>query len=233
MDTLFTVLRSGAVVNFALVIVGTGIGLLLRKGLSEKIKDTLIKGMALCVFYIGISGLFDKEIKPLVMILSVAVGAVFGEWIDLDHAVNRLGAFVERKMGGADGKIAEGFVGATLLFCVGAMTVVGSIESGLSGDNTTLYSKSVIDAISGMAMASALGFGVMLSAVPVLMIEGGLTLLAVAVKPVLTAEIITQMSAVGSLLIIAIAFNMLGITKIKVMNLIPAILLPIVFCIFM
>ncbi|MCQ2450297.1 MAG: DUF554 domain-containing protein [Clostridia bacterium] len=233
MDTIKTVLISGAVVNFVLVILGAGIGLLLRKGFSERIKDTLIKGMSLCVVYVGVSGLFDGGIKPLVMILSVAIGAVIGEWFDLDKQVNRLGKWVEHKMGGNDGKIAEGFVTATLLFCIGAMTVVGSIDSGISGDNTTLYSKSVIDAIAGMALASSLGFGVMLSAIPVLVLEGGLTLLAVAVKPLLNGDVILQMSAVGSLLIIAIALNMMEVTKIKVMNILPAIFLPLLFCTFM
>ncbi len=234
-EALKHILFSGAVVNFFLVIVGAGVGLLFRKGFPEKVKDTLMKAMSLCVLYVGISGLLSDGIKPLVMILSVAVGAVLGEWLDLDRQVNRLGAFVERKMGGANGTIAEGFVSATLLFCIGAMTIVGSINSGISGDNTVLYSKSVIDAISGMALASALGVGVLLSAVPVLVLEGGLTLLAVFISPWLSGngDVITQISAVGSLLIIAIAMNMMGVTKIKVMNILPAVLLPPVFCLFL
>ena len=143
---------------------------------------------------------------------------------------------IEKKFKKGDsqsGKIAEGFVSATLLFCVGAMTVVGSIDSGISGDNTTLYSKSVIDLITSAVLASSLGFGVVLSCLGVLAIEGTLTLLAVAVQPVLTAQVVAHMSVIGSLLIISLALNLLNVTKIKVMNIIPAIFIPIALCLFM
>ena len=226
------VLLSGAVVNFVLVILGSLAGLLLKKGIPEKVRDTLMKGMALCVLYIGITGLFEDGARIIVIIISVAVGTIIGELLDLDRRVNNLGKRVENAFNkkGGNTKIAEGFVTATLLFCVGAMTVVGSIDSGLSGDNSTLYSKSVIDCISAIAFTSALGVGVMFSAIPVLVIEGGLTLLARLISPILTGEIISQMSIIGSMLIIALSFNMTGFTKIKVMNCIPAIFLPILFC---
>lgn len=223
---------SGAVINFFLVIAGSLVGLLFRKGIPDRIKDALMKGMALCVLYIGISGLFENDVKILVIIISFALGAVIGELIDLDRCVNRLGQRLESGLNrnGGSTKISDGFVTATLLFCVGAMTVVGSIDSGISGDNATLYSKALIDGISAIAFTSSLGIGVMLSAAPVLIIEGGLTLLAAAVQPVLTGTVITQMSVIGSLLIIAISFNMLEITKIKVMNYLPAIFLPVLLC---
>lgn len=226
---------SGAVVNCVLVIIGAAVGVLLRKGIPERVKDTLVKGMALCVLYIGVSGIIDSAIKPLVVIVSIALGAVIGELLDLDRMINRLGEKIEKRFNKGEKKvqITEGFVSATLLFCVGAMTVVGSIDSGISNDNTTLYSKSLIDAISAIPMASALGIGVMLSSIPILIIEGALTLLAVVVKPILTADNIVQMSAVGSLLIIAISLNMMGLTKIKVMNLLPAVFLPLALCLFM
>jgi len=229
------ILLSGAVVNCVLVIVGAAVGVLLRKGIPERVKETLVKGMALCVFYIGISGIIDSKIKPLVVIISMAVGCVLGELLDPDRMINRLGEKIEQRFnkGGKKVKITEGFVSATLLFCVGAMTVVGSIDSGISNDNTTLYSKSLIDAVSAIPMASALGIGVMLSSIPVLIIEGALTLLAVVVKPILTTDSIVQMSAVGSLLIIAISLNMMGLTKIKVMNMLPAVFLPLALCLFM
>ncbi len=232
MVRLFT---SGAFVNFILVIIGGSIGMLLKKGIPERLRETLMKGMALCVLYIGVTGLFEDGINPLVVIVSTAVGAVIGELIDLDRLINRLGERIERAVGGGgNGKIAEGFVSATLLFCVGAMTVVGAIDSGISGDNTTLYSKSLIDCISAAVFASTLGFGVVLSSVAVLVIEGVLTIAAKFIQPVLTTEVIAHMSVIGSLLIIAIAFNMLGLgKKIKVMNIIPAIFLPILFCMFM
>ena len=232
---MLEILKSGAVVNFLLVILGGVLGLLFKKGIPERARNILMQGMALCVLYIGVTGIFEDKINVLIVIISTALGAIVGELIDLDGLINKLGGKIEEcfnKKGG-NTKVAEGFVTATLLFCVGAMTVVGSIDSGISGDNATLYSKSLIDCVSAAVFASTLGIGVALSSVSVLIIEGSLTLLAKVVEPMLTAEIITHMSVIGSLLIIALSLNMLGLTKIKVMNLLPAIFLPILFCIFM
>lgn len=224
---------SGAAVNVVLVLLGSALGLMLKKGIPERVKSTLMNGMALCVLYIGITGLFESGTNIIILIVSFALGAVLGELADLDRQVNRLGEKLETVLAkDSDTKIAEGFVSAALLFCVGAMTVVGSVESGIGGDNSTLYSKSVIDCVTAAALASSLGAGVMLSALPVLIIEGGLTLLASAVSPWLTDAGIANMSAAGSLLIIALALNMLKITKIKVMNFLPAMLLPLIICIF-
>ncbi len=226
---------SGAFVNFILVAIGSGIGMALKKGMPEKIQKTLMSAVALCVLYIGVTGLFESEINTLVIIISIAIGAIIGQALDIDNALNKAALKIESKFkgGGENVKIAEGFVSATLLFCVGAMTIVGSVTSGISGDNTTLYSKSVIDLISSVVLASSLGFGVMLSSLGVLVIEGGLTLLANAVSPILTDYTVAHISVIGSLLIIAISFNLLGITKIKVMNIVPAVFLPIVLCLFM
>ncbi len=228
------ILSSGAVVNFFLVIIGSLLGLLFKKGIPEKIQQTLMTGMAFCVLYIGITGLFEEGANILVMIVCFAVGALIGELFDLDKRVNNLGIWIEKKVSvdGKGGKIAEGFVAATLLFCVGAMTIVGSIDSGINGDNATLYSKSVIDCVAAVALTSSMGIGVIFAAVSTLVIEGSLTLLAGVISPILTDYIIAQMSVIGSLLIIALALNMLKITKIKVMNFVPAILLPLVLCIF-
>lgn len=192
-----------------------------------------MNGMALCVLYIGITGLFEDGTNILIIIASFAIGAVVGELADFDGIVNRLGTWLEKSLGKGDTKIADGFVTATLLFCVGAMTVVGSIDSGISGDNSTLYSKSIIDGVSSVALTSSLGIGVMLSAIPVLVIEGGLTLLASVVSPILTEAAVAHMSVIGSLLIIAIALNMLGLTKIKVMNYLPSVFLPLIFCLLL
>lgn len=234
-EGMLDILKSGAFINFALVLLGSSIGMLLKRGIPEKIRTTLISAVALCVLYIGVTGLFESGIKPLVVIVSMALGAICGQAVDLDGLVNKLALKIENKVkkdGDNSGKIAEGFVSATLLFCVGAMTVVGSIDSGVSGDNTTLYSKSVIDCISSAVLASTLGFGVMLSSLGVLVIEGSLTLLAHVVGPILTATVVAHMSVIGSMLIIAIAFNLLNITKIKVMNIIPAVFFPMVLCLF-
>lgn len=229
-----SVFLSGAVINFVLVILGSLLGLLFKKGIPERVRTTLMHGMALCVIYIGITGLFEENTDIIIIIISLAIGSVIGELIDLDRHIKLLGEKIELKFNknGGNTAIADGFVTATMLFCVGAMTVVGSVNSGISGDNSTLYSKSVIDCVSAMAFASSLGIGVMLSAISVIVIEGSLTLLASVISPVLTDTGIANMSVVGSLLIIALALNMLGITKIKVMNYIPAMLLPLVICAF-
>ena len=231
-NLLYRIFTSGAVINFFLVVLGSIIGLLLRKGISEKVKNTLIYGMALCVIYIGITGLFEGKANIIVIIISFALGAIIGELLDLDKHINKFAKKIEAKLSKGESKIAEGFVTSTLLFCVGAMTVVGSIESGINSDNAMLYSKSVIDCISAAALSSSLGFGVMLAAVSVLAIEGGLTLLAVFVAPVLTETILAQMTVIGSCLIIALGLNMLGVTKLKVMNYLPCIFLPLILCLF-
>lgn len=235
MEILKTILTSGAVVNFFTVILGAAIGLIFKKGIPERLKTALMTGMALCVFLIGVDGILSEGNKILVIIISVAIGAVIGELIDLDKWVNRLGKRLESKFNspGGNTKIAEGFVSATLLFCVGAMTIVGSLESGINGDNMTIYSKAVIDCIAAITLASTLGFGVMLSSVSVLIIQGSITLLAIYIAPLLNADMITQMSTVGSLLIVALSLNMLGVTKIKVMNFVPAIFIPLLLCQFM
>ena len=231
--TLGKILTSGAVVNFFLVVLGTLIGLLFKKGIPEKLQNALMTGMAFCVLYIGITGLFEQGANILVMIVCFAVGAVIGELIDLDKQVNRLGKKIENRFSkNSNSKIAEGFVTATLLFCVGAMTIVGSIDSGISGDNSTLYSKSVIDCVAAAVLTSSMGIGVIFAAFSALIIEGAITLLATVISPILTDYIITQMSVIGSLLIIALSLNMLGITKIKVMNFVPAVILPLVLIYF-
>ena len=197
------VITSGAVINFFTVIIGSLIGLSFKKGIPEKVKNTLMNGMALCVLYIGVTGLLEEKINVLIVIASFAIGAVLGELADFDRMVNKLGSSLEKKFSNNDTKIADGFVTATLLFCVGAMTVVGSVDSGISGDNSTLYSKSIIDGISAVALTSSLGIGVIFSSLSVLLIEGSISLLANLVSPVLTDNAVTHMSLIGSLLIIA------------------------------
>lgn len=225
---ILNILKSGAVINFVLVLIGSFIGLIFKKGIPEKLKNALFIGMALCVLLIGVDGMLEGKYNIIVVIISMALGAVIGELIDIDKWVNKLAKKIESKFSkNSNSKIAEGFVAATLLFCVGAMTVVGSINSGISGDNATLYSKSLIDCIAAIPLTATYGLGVMLSSVAVLAIEGFLTLFALFISPILTEEIIIHMSTIGSMLIVALSLNMLGITKIKVMNYIPAIFLPI------
>ncbi len=231
---LFNIIKSGAVVNALVIIIGTVFGLLLKKGIPARVSDNLMHGISLCVLFIAISGLIVSDINILVVVISMAIGAVIGELIDLDGLLNKFSDSVQAKISkGGESKFSEGFVTATLVFCVGAMSVIGSIESGIKGDNATLYSKSLIDAITSVIFASSFGFGVMFSAIPILILEGGLTLLASYLAPVLSERIVAHMSVVGSLLILALSLNLLKITKIKIMNLLPAVFLPIGLCLFM
>ena len=230
----------GSIVNALMIIFGAGIGLIVKgligKGASggplERVSDALMKGMGLCVLLIGIMGALETR-NIMIVILSVLVGAVIGELCNLDKGINSLGDSIEKKTKGRFGRITEGFVAASLLFCVGSMAVVGALNSGLLGDHTMLYTKGLIDMIAAFALASSLGIGVLFSSVLILVYQGTITLLAVWIAPFLNTATIAEMTAVGSLLIIAIALNMLGITKIKVMNYVPAIFIPIFLCMFM
>lgn len=226
----------GTLVNTAAVLIGGSIGLLLKKGLPAKISDTVMKGVGLCVVYIGISGSLNGK-NALITIISIAVGAVIGELLDLDGKITRLGGFLENKFSktGDKGKtpIAKGFVSASLLFCVGAMAIVGSLNSGLSHNHEMLYTKSLLDFISSIIFAASLGVGVLFSAIFVLVYQGAITLLAQFVAPFLTEVVIAEMTCVGSVLIIGLGMNMIGITKLKVMNYVPAIFLPTLLCMFL
>ena len=224
----------GAIVNCLAIILGGSVGLFLKKGIPEKIGNTVVNGVALCVMLIGISGALEGK-NTLITIVSIAIGAVIGELIDIDALINRAAKGIEDKLNrkGGNVRFAKGFVTATLLFCVGAMAIVGSLDSGLTGDNTTLYTKSLLDGITAIIFAANFGVGVLASSVPILIYQGGITLLASLVAPLLSDVIIAEITCVGSLLIIALSLNMLKITEIKVANYIPAIFIPIILCQFM
>ncbi|MCH3965993.1 MAG: DUF554 domain-containing protein [Clostridium sp.] len=225
----------GTIVNSLTIIGGCLIGLVVKERLTEKISKTIMSGLGLCVLYIGISGVLKGQ-DTLQIIICMAVGAFIGEIIDIDMSLNNLGKFIEKKINNT-GKsnsgeripISEGFVTASLLFCVGAMAVVGSLQSGLQGNNSTLFAKSILDGVSSIIFASSLGIGVILSSIAVFIYQGSITLLAGGLSTVLTSEVISNMSAVGSLLILGLGLNMLGVTRIKVANLLPAIFLPIIY----
>lgn len=225
---------TGSFVNVALVLAGGGLGLLLKKGLPDRVSDAVMKAMGLCVLFIGIDGALEGT-NALVAVISMAVGTIIGSLLDLDKRINNVASKIEKKLTkpGEKGQFAEGFVAATLLFCIGAMAIVGSLDSGISGDHETLITKAVIDGVSSIVMASTLGWGVLASAVSVFVYQGGITLLAGVVAPFLNDYTVAHMTCVGSLLIIAIALNMLKVTNIKVMNSLPAVFLPVVVCLFL
>lgn len=221
----------GVLVNVITVIVGSCIGLLFKKGIPERVSKAAMIGLGACTLYIGISGSLCGE-NVLILIAAVVLGGICGTLLNIDGAINALAQKVEKKFK-KDNKqtsIAEGLVSATLLFCVGSMTVTGSIQAGLTGDNSVLITKATLDLVSSMMLASSLGVGVLLSSVSVLVIQGGLVLLAGIISPFMSTGAINEMTCAGSLLIIMIGTNLMGITKIKVADYLPAILFaPIIY----
>ena len=221
----------GVIVNVITVIIGSSVGLMFKKGIPQKVSQAAMTGLGACTLYIGISGSLCGE-NPLILIASMVLGAISGTLLDIDGAINKFAAKVESKFkkDGSDISIAEGIISATLLFCVGSMTVTGSIQAGLTGDNSILITKAMLDLVSSMMLASSLGIGVLLSAVTVFIIQGGLVLLAHMLAPLLSTGAINEMTCVGSLLIVMIGTNLMGMTKLKVADFLPAIIFaPIIY----
>ena len=234
----------GVIVNAIAAFVGGSLGLIFRNHISKKISDAAIKCVALCVLYIGISGSIssgnnlssclvnDRGQGAILLVLSMVLGTVIGTALDLDAKLDKLGQAVSKLLPKhEDGhSVANGFVSASLLFCVGAMTLMGCINSGLYGDHQLLYIKSVIDFIAAIALASSLGVGVVLSGFFVLGYQGLLVILSTLIAPYLSDLMIYSMSLVGNVLIIGLGLNVLGVTKLKLTNMTPAVFLPILFC---
>lgn len=202
----------------------------LRGGIPEKYKDTIGYALALCVLTIGIQGAIQTE-NMMLVIVSAVVGSLIGEALRLEDRLDSLGAWVQKRLAKDDDGFSQGFISATLLYCVGSMAVVGSIEAGLQNKPDTLLAKAVLDGVSALILSSSMGMGVALSALPLLAYQGGIALLAMLLGNFLPAEAIAEVSATGSLLIIGLGFNMLGFSKarIRVGNMLPAILIPAVY----
>ncbi len=231
----------GTIINCATVLVGSLIGILIKGGLPKRFEETIFSSVGLAVMFIGLGGALSGLMTiseaalgtqyTMGMVLSLVFGSIVGEALDIETRLDHLGEWIKGKMPKklAGKTFVDGFVTASMLFCVGAMAVVGSLEDGLNGDYSILAAKSVLDGISSLLFAASLGFGVAMSILPLALYQGGITLLAQFVKPYMTDKLITQMSCVGSVLIFAIGINMIFGKKIKVGNLLPAILFPIIF----
>lgn len=219
----------GTLINTALVLIGGGLGLLLRKGIPERIRDTIMQGLSLTVMLIGISGAI-KTNDVLCVIVSIVVGGLIGGLLDIEKQLDKLGKFAEKKLSSEEGSVAKGFVTASLIFCVGAMAIVGAMDSGIRGDHSTLIAKGVIDAVTSVFLAATLGPGVLLSAVAILVYQGAIALLSIWIAPILTETVICEMGATGGLLVLGIGYNLLFPNqKIKVGNLLPAIFVPLLY----
>lgn len=228
----------GVIVNSIAIIVGGVVGLIINKGIPERLNKSIMDGLALVIIYMGVSGALKGD-NPLYVVISMSIGAFIGELIDLDKLLNKFGEFIDKKLtknkeseSNEENKLSRGFVSASLLFCVGAMAVVGSIQSGLSSDYSTLFAKSVLDGVSSIFFAASMGIGVILASAAVFIYEGVITLGAGALSSILSDPVINYMTCVGSLLIMAMGLNMLKICNIKVANLLPTMFIPIIFGIF-
>jgi len=223
---------TGVLINTGTVILGSLLGLLLKKGIPEKISKAAMTAIGLCTIYIGIDGALEGS-NTIVLILSMVFGTIIGTAVDIDGKIEKLGSFIENKMkkNKEKGSVAQGFITGSLLFCIGAMTIVGSLNAGLKGDNELLITKAILDLISSCMLASTLGIGVLFAALFVLVYQGGLVLMASLLQSILTdTAMIAEITCAGSVMIIALGLNIIGITKIKVANFLPAlILVPLFF----
>ena len=220
-------------VNMATVLCGSLLGILLRKHLKASLQEALMKALALCTVVIGVSSAIGTQ-ALLCVILCMVIGTALGEWLRIDDGIEHAGDFIKEKVFKGkvgESRFTEGFVSACILFCIGSMTIVGSLEAGINRNYSIIYAKSTMDFVSSMAFGAAMGLGVTCSAVFILVFQGGLTLLSSLLAPVLSTAVVTEMSAVGGVILIGMAVNMLGLgrERIKVSNMLPAIFLPILY----
>lgn len=216
----------GTIINAMAILLGGGMGLLFRKGFPEKISQTTLQVLGLFTMVIGVSmALQGREF--IMILISLVGGTVLGEWADIEGRLERFGRGLERRFHVTEGSPAKGFIYASLLFCVGSMAIVGSITEGLKGDRSILVTKAMMDGMISIPFAASMGFGVLGSALPVLFYQGGITLLASKLQSFFTPEMIQELTSVGGVIVIGIGINILGLHKIRVGNLIPALFLTI------
>lgn len=215
----------GTLVNVGAILLGTFLGVVLKHGIPEKVQRVIMQGIGLCVVAIGITTAIKTE-NTLLFIFSVAIGGAIGKLIGIEDKLDKLGMRIQNRFSHEESTIAEGFVTATLIFCVGAMTILGALESGLYQNHELLYIKALLDGLTSLVLASTLGFGVGFSAVAVLLYQGAIALSASWVAPFLTDAVMTEISAVGGALIMGIGINLLDIKKIHVGDMLPGLLIP-------
>ena len=215
---------TATLINTAAILLGGGAGLVFKGRIPKSIAENITRAIGLCVCVIGVSGALNGDF--MLLVVSLALGSLLGELIDIDGGLNRLGGWLQKKLNknGDGSTFGEGFVAAALLFCVGAMSIVGSIESGLKNDHSIILTKSILDGVSAMVFASAYGAGVLCSAAVVLIYQGSIEFFAGFLQNILVGGLITQISAAGSVMILGIGYNMVMNAKLKVANLLPGML---------
>jgi uncharacterized membrane protein YqgA involved in biofilm formation len=217
----------GTLVNTATVIIGSSVGLLIGTRFSERINTIVMHALGLSTLLIGFQMAFKTE-NILLVIGSLALGGIIGELIKLEEALEALGEFIKRKVKSKSGNFVLGFVTSSLVFCIGPLTIVGSIQDGVSGDASVLYAKSLLDGFASIVFASTLGVGVLFSSLTVLIFQGGLTILGTKLSFLLRPEILNELIATGGLIIVGIGIFLLGIKKIKVGNFLPALAVVVI-----
>lgn len=220
----------GVIVNVITVLIGCTLGLIFRKGIPEKITNSAMVAIGLCNLCIGVGGMMQGK-DTIILIIAMVLGTMLGTALDIDGKLNHLSEKAGSKFKSSTSNIGEGFVTASLVFCVGSMTILGGLEAGLKGDNTLYYTKAVLDLISSLMLITSLGIGVVFAAGTVFVYQGALVLLASLLSPYLTSEIISELNCAGSLMIFALGLNLSGIGKFKVANFLPAIIIVPVACI--
>lgn len=220
------ILPIGTLINMGAVISGGLLGLILKNFIPDKFKTIVFQGIGLFTISLGISMSLNID-NPLYVIFSILIGGLMGEALNLEDFFNSISEKLKKKFNLKESKFTEGLITATLLYCIGSMTVLGAIEEGTGGGTTLLVTKSVMDGFASIALASTFGVGVLFSVIPMLIYQGGLTILASALGNVLSDSLIQYLSAVGGLLILGIGINLLDIKKIKVANLLPSLIIVV------
>lgn len=220
-------------VNMATVLVGSLLGIALKNRLRESLQNAVMTALGLCTALIGISSAIGTA-DVLCVIFSMALGTAVGELLHIHDGIENAGGFIKKRLlrgRAAESRFTEGFVSACILFCVGSMTIMGSLEAGIHADYSIIFAKSALDFVSSMAFGAAMGIGVTFSVFFILVFQGGLTLLATVVAPFLSAAVVTEMSAVGGVILMGMAINMLELRKepIRVANMLPCIFLPLAY----
>ncbi len=223
----------GTIVNSVLVLIGSMIGLVIKGGIKERYSEIIMQALGLSVLFVGassaIGGMSSEGANPMLFIVCLAVGALIGEWIGIEAILEKVGDKLQSTLGKGGSNISQGFVTASLTFCVGSMAILGSFESGIQGVHTTLFTKSMLDFVAAIIFASTLGVGVAFSAVSVFIYQGLLTMFASFLQPFLTVDMIREISIVGGIMIFGLGLNMLGVKKIKTANMLPALVLPVLY----
>jgi uncharacterized protein len=220
----------GTLVNVLAIIAGSLIGTLFNRSIPERMRVIVFQALGLCVLLIGMQMALKAE-GLIALVFSVLLGAVTGEFLELERRLEQVGGWLKQRFGSTDSRFTDGFVTASLIFCVGSMAVLGALDDGIRGDHTILFTKSILDGVACIPLASTYGIGVAFSALPILLYQGGITLLASQAQNFFTTGIILQMTAVGGLLIMGIGINLLGFTRLKITNMLPALAYAVLFAV--